>query len=303
MTKYVGLAPLDLVTELKRHLLVFDQIGFLYAGRSWSSKVIESHVSADLEWLEQKGIVFRATCLLKSEAGFKIDRWRDRKGFRIEVSRDAMEGKLEGGPAWAELIKRVGIEHRTIVEFLKALEDFACRWEAQRLRREPGTEAVSLCAPSQIVTDLFDTETRLGDVLQIVVKNIPEPSELTSLECILAFREDANSIAKRHALRRWARGLTRQGASAIEIVEELEWLTNEYECHMKLHDVKTRRGMVEMVVTTSAEIAENLVKLRWGKLAKLPFTLSHRKINLLEAEMTAPGREIAYVVQARKALS
>jgi hypothetical protein len=69
---------------------------------------------------------------------------------------------------------------------------------------------------------------------------------------------------------------------------------------MHLHQMKTKTGVLEIVVTTGAEIAEDLVKFRWGKLAKAPFTITHKKIDLLQAEMKAPGREIAYVVKAKK---
>ena len=69
---------------------------------------------------------------------------------------------------------------------------------------------------------------------------------------------------------------------------------------MRLHEMKVNRSALELTVTTAAELGEDLVKLRWGNLSKRLFSLPHRKIDLLEAEMNAPGREIAYVVQARK---
>ena len=73
--------------------------------------------------------------------------------------------------------------------------------------------------------------------------------------------------------------------------------------HMRSHELKFKRGVLEIVVTIAAEIAEDLVKIRLGELSRLPFTLSHRKIDLLEAELKARGREIAYVVHARKQFS
>jgi hypothetical protein len=71
---------------------------------------------------------------------------------------------------------------------------------------------------------------------------------------------------------------------------------------MALQDMKIRKGTFETIVTVAAEVVEDLVQIKWGKLASLLFVLKNRKIALLEAERSAPGREIAYVVQARKAL-
>jgi hypothetical protein len=49
-----------------------------------------------------------------------------------------------------------------------------------------------------------------------------------------------------------------------------------------------------------AEIAESLVKSQWSKIAKKLFEVSHKQIDLMKAEMTAPGREVAYIVKARE---
>jgi hypothetical protein len=47
------------------------------------------------------------------------------------------------------------------------------------------------------------------------------------------------------------------------------------------------------------EIAENLVKFQFGKLAKGLFSLRHRKLSLLEGELKSPGREIAFISKAQ----
>jgi len=47
------------------------------------------------------------------------------------------------------------------------------------------------------------------------------------------------------------------------------------------------------------EIIEDVAKLRWSKIVKGVFSARHGKVELLEAEMKAPGRECAYVFDAR----
>ena len=54
------------------------------------------------------------------------------------------------------------------------------------------------------------------------------------------------------------------------------------------------------LVVTTAEIAESLVKFQWSNIAKKLFEVRHKQIDLMKAEMTLPGREVAYIVKARE---
>ena len=55
-----------------------------------------------------------------------------------------------------------------------------------------------------------------------------------------------------------------------------------------------------MIVVAVAETAENIAKLKFSALAKSLFALKHRRIELIDAERQAPGRELAYIVRARE---
>jgi len=70
-----------------------------------------------------------------------------------------------------------------------------------------------------------------------------------------------------------------------------------------MHKMKTKKGVLETFVTVGAEIAEDILKIKWGRLAKLLFTVSGQKLELMEAEMNAPGRDIAYLIHAREAFA
>jgi len=53
-------------------------------------------------------------------------------------------------------------------------------------------------------------------------------------------------------------------------------------------------------VISPLEIMENLVKFNWSKIAKGALQVWKRDVELMEAELKAPGRECAYVFDARK---
>lgn len=92
----------------------------------------------------------------------------------------------------------------------------------------------------------------------------------------------------------------RSKLSAEEVEEKLEYLLSEYQRHLNLHRLKTELGTIETVVVASAEILENLVKFKWSKIARGLFSIKHRRIALMEAELTAPGSEIAYIAGTRE---
>jgi hypothetical protein len=64
--------------------------------------------------------------------------------------------------------------------------------------------------------------------------------------------------------------------------------------------MKVTTGALETIVTAAGEALENIAKLKFGALTKSVFSVRHRKIQLLEAERQAPGRELAYIVKARE---
>ena len=57
---------------------------------------------------------------------------------------------------------------------------------------------------------------------------------------------------------------------------------------------------METIVKLPFEFLENTLKLKFSKLPEPLFTLRKRELYLLEAELNAPGRELAYIVQAQE---
>lgn len=87
----------------------------------------------------------------------------------------------------------------------------------------------------------------------------------------------------------------------MEIEEELDWLLNEFQDHMKLHKLKANTETLEMIVKIIPETLENLIKLKFSKLPEPFFALKKRQISLMEAELNAPGKEISYIIKTREA--
>lgn len=142
-----------------------------------------------------------------------------------------------------------------------------------------------------------------SEIVEITLNALPEPDDLTSWEQIIEYRSDADSQGKFLALRNWMSDIARVNLTPAEIEEKLEWLVYDYQRHLKLHKLKTHNGVLETILTTGAEILENMVKFNWSKVAKAMFSLKQRQAALMEGEMNSPGNEVAYILKTRETFS
>lgn len=143
-------------------------------------------------------------------------------------------------------------------------------------------------------------------VLQLILTRMPAPSEETPWEDIIEFRTDPAARKRLNALRAWARkfDIEARSKSAAEIREEIEALLEEYEQHMRLHRLKVNFVALATMLVAGVEAIDDLIK---GKLAsfmkpalELSLVLRYRKWDLLNAELSAPNRELAFLSSARR---
>lgn len=234
---------------------------------------------------------------------FRVNNHADTTVNVQDVKADEGRVVLISKPGPAEIYIRSGLPtgrgEMRAGELIEALQDIVCRLECETLRSSSEVDAVSLRMPSPRVLVPEGLRVALGDVQQVTIDAMPEPSETTPLDTILDFRDDPQTKGKLLALRRWMTRMAKANTSQRELADELEWLLHEYETYMQVYRMKVRKGVLETVIAGAAEMAEDFVKIKWGELAKIPFAISTRKIELLESELKAPGREIAYVAHAR----
>ena len=68
---------------------------------------------------------------------------------------------------------------------------------------------------------------------------------------------------------------------------------------MRLHKIKANTDTIEVWVKSPLEVLENLLTLKFSKFIDPLFAIQKRKISLLEAELQAPGREVAYILKTK----
>ena len=146
----------------------------------------------------------------------------------------------------------------------------------------------------------IDKRAEKQDVYEVIVNNLPVPVANTPWEAIAEFRQDQDAQNKLKAIKVWISDVCRAGFKYSEVHEKLEYLLYEYKSAMELHTMKTHVGTLGTVLMTLSEVAENLITLKPSKAIKTLFEIKSHKVALLEAEKSAPGREIAYIVKAQE---
>jgi hypothetical protein len=60
-----------------------------------------------------------------------------------------------------------------------------------------------------------------------------------------------------------------------------------------------KESAFQTILTASVEFLEDLAKLRFSKIVKGMFAITRRDHEVREAELKAPGKEIAFIADAR----
>ncbi len=170
------------------------------------------------------------------------------------------------------------------------------RFNAQKLR-EKGIDAIPISHPFQ---DLgIDTEVTRESAVRLTLREFPVPCDNTPWEGIKDFRNDKEARDNFWGLKRWMNKAGKSGLSQYEVQDELRSLINEYDKSMSLHKLKQQTGTFEVVVTTTASVAEDLLNFKWSDAIKSIFQVHKQDIKLLEDESKISGKEVAYIVNAK----
>ena len=287
MAKFVGVISaisFQHSEELKRLLLLFEQLAIDLSNQNLS--LVERRALSigkrDFDYLRDQG-------LLTTVEGARAER----RNFLPEASKD---------PEMAEFLGLKGIDRvlRTAAGTVGPagrIKKAGLREIALGLRADQGLDAVAV-GDERLIG--IDSAADRSEVIRLTLKALPVPSDLTPWEEIEEFRSDPDSRLKHIRLKTWINKVGKQATPLHELEDEFMELLFEYEEFIRFHHIKTTKGIVEVLVTTPAEVAEDVVKMKWGKIAKAPFEIAKQRAALYEAERAAPGREVAYIFKARR---
>ncbi len=315
------LARKGLLNELKKELLYFDKI---YVCPEEYHSVLNRGVS-ELEEVYERGYfkfsestaVFHCGPLAEATSNTNrllmhywpsLCRLKDNEEDFIST----IEADREEVEALFFRLKKIGFKKalQEFSEFGQFCHDIQARRDALHLNMKYNLQVVPIISPvssfdvnrfvSVAPRDLGVTidSNSANNVAHIILNKLPLPADEVSISRVMDFKEEPETRRLFLGMKRWLRKALDSGTSFQNLNEEIEYLTLEYKHFMKLHDIKTTTGTLEALVVSTAETIENLAKLKISKVAKSFFAIHHKRVALAEAEMTAPGREVSYLIHA-----
>jgi hypothetical protein len=288
--KFVGVIPPAACQQLgylKRLLLMFERIALDFGSGKLSiveRRILES-AKNELNYLSGEGLLTTLTALAPSGADQPFRGTQTSGEDLIAAGIGATKARLLVGRmnemAWV------------------AMADL--RQTASKLREVYGVDAVAV--PTELEPANADAAADRHTVVRIALAEFPTPSDTTPWEDIKEFRKDETARQEFARLKQWVNKTAKAGLKQYEVVDELRSLLTDYAATMHLHKIASHQGVIEVLVTTTAEVAEDLVKFKWSGAAKSIFNVRKHHLKLLQEESTASGREVAYILTARRKFS
>jgi hypothetical protein len=137
-------------------------------------------------------------------------------------------------------------------------------------------------------------------VWKVVFNEMPQFDTRAPWEDVLAFRTEQRTQHLIRSLRRWVRKITAEEWTESELEDEIRELLYEYDMHLRLSRVKSGSGTFSIIITGASELVEDIIKLRFGRIAKMASAILDQRTTLLEAETRAPGRELALLPELQR---
>ena len=179
----------------------------------------------------------------------------------------------------------------------KTMDEASRRWAAK----------VRIAAPDSVVLPLLTSPnlsawraSTKDSILRLVLHELPMPDDTTPWEAIADWRSDAEARRQYRRLRNWISGMARSAWSEADVYDTLATLLDDYTTYVLIHHKHLRRGRLEVISTITAGLLEDLAHMRPSSAMERLFALSRDELTLLETELNAPGREIAYIASARE---
>jgi hypothetical protein len=323
MREFVGVKhPFQLLgyPSIKREALIFSKIALphynsdryeYYDGDRYESLayLIKSKLSDnllnELDWLIENGVIITPESIQIESSLFENKEYGDsiiaeaNKYLNAGLHIGMRKGKGIPDDLDDESLIKAGLDDESCSIFFESAFQETIRRTCIELRLSSGLEAHPIFFDN--LQPLENVTSNKSSIVKIILKALPTPDESTSWEQILEYRSDPDSRNKFLDLRNWMSDIARGELTPVEMEEKLEYLLSQYQRHMEVHKMKINVGTLETVVVSGAEILEDLIHLRFSKAAKALFSVKHRRIALMEGELSSPGSEIAYIVKTKEA--
>lgn len=332
MNELIGIKNLNSfqdINDIKRELLVFDKI-FIVGLHEWT-EVIEKQMFTDSRsLLEQKGLMslndfviyqgYLAMNNMVNENGGWKKYNENKKNPDLEFRNQNLEYLIQEKKVifdYDELNsrKKYNDVYKQITPIIESKlndstnQSFTKLFDLCNLCHDLKTRIISTSYDESKFTAIpFDssiysiegiTNTK-AETYNLILKDFPIIKiENISWQQIFDFKNDPQVYNSIWGLRNWITNISKSNKTPGEIEEEYRYLKNKYEQAIKIHKLKISNSLFQTSIQTTAELVENVAKLRLRKLSDLLFKFKENKISLMETELKSDGSQFSYLFKIK----
>jgi hypothetical protein len=190
-------------------------------------------------------------------------------------------------------------QHIMIVANGPVARDLSTRAIAAKVPEQSDCEVVPICEvdlPTELLNASYSSIMR--DIVTVAIEKMPTPDDSCAWQDILDFKAEMHD--KRWHFRRFLQSVATQKQSEAEMRDNIEWTLNEYAEGMKRCRMKVARSAIAAFLIPAVDLTFNTSGNHAAALLAAGIAINRLRVELLEGEMKAPGRECAYVFEAQR---
>ncbi|STD59304.1 hypothetical protein [Empedobacter falsenii] len=327
MNELVGIKninSIESINQIKKELLIFDKI-FIVGLQEWK-EVFEQKLFEDTHsFLEKKGLVslndfviYQGYLAMNNEVK-KIGGWdkyyESHKTDDLVFKNENLEylvdegkiifkyDKLTKGNQYAEIHNQISpiIESRlnsksqSLKEFFD-LCNFCHDLKTRIITTSYNNSKYTVIPCDNSIYSIENITNIKAETYNLILEDFPIIDvQGLSWEQIFDFKKDTEVCNSIWGLRNWISNISKSNKNINEIEEEYRYLKHKYENSIKLHKLKTSNSLFQTTIQTSAELIENIAKLKFRKITDLFFKFNENRISLMEAELKSEGNQLSYL--------
>jgi len=302
----IGVAPFAALSQLKRYALIFDSVVLPTSEPDegddrFDRMIFHSHPwPPEFEWLYEQGVLATWNDEVSRWSPAHVPKQLISAMFQHERNQRLVDIPFNV-PVDGWNPENVTPTIEAVDAAYKAVEDMEVSFFAGALRSY-GAEAVAL-----IPVEANETTSAKGfeDVVQLVVDQLPMPSNATSWDQIIEFRQDPRIRQHFDALQNWMRKAALGEMSMRDLAGEIEASTITYERYMANCRVRSDMATVETVIKIGAGafvagIGLNEIAALVGAAGAICATIRRRRAEMYIQEAIAPGAELAFITKVKE---
>lgn len=288
----IYLDPIDGVYDLKRDLLLYDNLGML----NLDSLLVSLH--------QYKVYPFYQNAL--NELEFLI---KENKFFELKtlVKTGDVMNLNESDSKLAKLTMDLKTEMSEINEKNKEKSD-ELFWKHDELNTRLWCNITNanndkiFTIPSLKDSASFELPQTTKEKAYSIIHNlIPLPSNDTPWEKIFDFNNDSESRRKLLSLKNWVNELP-DNIKYEELKDKIDYLINDYSESLKRHKIEGRLSSFKTIVKVIPTAVTELIRLKFDKAIDAFFSIAEQEVNFqrIEDRKSFIGNELAYIPHLKK---